>query len=192
MATHTDPDDRLAETEGRPMPGVQLRVVTLDGRDAEPGEEGELRAQAPQLMKGYVDENLEDAALDEHGFFRTGDLGRIDDLGYVTVTGRLKDVIIRKGENISAKEVEDLLFSHPDVADVAVIGLPDAEVGERCCAVLVAKDAANPPSFDALVAHLKAEGLMTQKLPERIEFLPSLPRNPAGKVLKHELRQRYS
>src|SRR6185503_20312463 len=112
------------------MRGVKLRVVTLDGKEAGIGEEGEIRAKAPQMMKGYLDSSLDEAAFDEEGWFRTGDLGRIDAEGMVTITGRLKDIIIRKGENISAKEVEDLLFTHPAVADAAVIGLPDPASGE--------------------------------------------------------------
>lgn len=188
MGTYDDPDNRLAETEGRPMPGVSLRVVTLEGRLAEPGEEGELRAKAPQMMRGYVDPTLSEHAFDDEGWFRTGDLGTLDSDGFVTITGRLKDVIIRKGENISAKEIEDLLFTHPAVADVAVIGLPDLEVGERACAVVASAPGSGPLTFEEMVAFLKDKGLMVQKLPERLELLDALPRNPAGKVQKQDLR----
>jgi acyl-CoA synthetase (AMP-forming)/AMP-acid ligase II len=131
------PDAVLAETEGPAVDGAQLRIVTLDGKDAGIGEEGEIRAKGPQVTAGYLDPALDADAFDEHGWFRTGDLGRVDQAGNLTITGRLKDVIIRKGENISAKEVEDLLFTHPQVADVAVVGLQDAERGERVCAVVV-------------------------------------------------------
>src|SRR5206468_130092 len=117
MSSVHDPDAALDDSEGRAMPGVELRAVTLDGRVAGPGEEGELRAKAPQMMLGYVDTELDGHAFDAEGYFRTGDLGTIDGDGFVRITGRLKDIIIRKGENISAKEVEDLLFTHPDVAD---------------------------------------------------------------------------
>jgi acyl-CoA synthetase (AMP-forming)/AMP-acid ligase II len=192
MGAYDDPDDKLATTEGRAMPGVELISVRLDGERARAGEEGELRARAPQLMKGYLDASLDADAFDSEGFFRTGDLGVIDDDGYVVITGRLKDIIIRKGENISAKEVEDLLFAHPGVADVAVIGLPDAEVGERCCAVVVPHDASSPPTFDEVVRYLRGEGLTTYKLPERLELVEVLPRNPAGKVLKQDLRAAYA
>ena len=113
------------------MPGVELKLVTLDGRVAGVGEEGEVRAKAPQLMVGYLDAALDAEAFDDDGYFRTGDLGRLDERGMLVITGRLKDVIIRKGENVSAKEVEDHLYTHPKVADVAVIGLPDAERGEH-------------------------------------------------------------
>jgi len=188
-----DDDEKLAHTEGRPSPdAVELRVVTFDERIAAAGEEGEIRVQAPQLCKGYVDESLNAAAFDADGYFRTGDLGYLDDDGYVVITGRLKDVIIRKGENISAKEIEDLLYTHPDVEDVAVIGLPDEKTGERCCAVVVPKAGHAPLGFDAMSEHLRAAKLMVQKVPEQLEIVDELPRNPTGKVVKHELRKRFS
>ncbi|MGH2785528.1 MAG: AMP-binding protein, partial [Actinomycetota bacterium] len=137
MASLEDPDEALANTEGSALPGVELRVVTLEGKVGGIGEEGEIRAKAPQMMKGYLDSALDTDAFDDEGWFRTGDLGRLDADGNVTITGRLKDIIIRKGENISAKELEDLLFTHPQVGDVAVVGLPDPESGERACAVVV-------------------------------------------------------
>ncbi len=112
MGHATDDDDLLATTEGRPTPGVELRLVTLDGAIAGPGEEGEVRAKGPQITRGYLDPSLDAGAFDEDGWFRTGDLGRLDGAGNLTITGRLKDVIIRKGENIPAKELEDLLFGH--------------------------------------------------------------------------------
>jgi cyclohexanecarboxylate-CoA ligase len=192
MASPDDPDELLATTEGRPLPGVALRVVTLDGRVAGPGEEGEIRARAPQMMVGYLDASLDAEAFDEEGWFRTGDLGRVDAEGYVTITGRLKDVIIRKGENVSAKEVEDLLFTHPKVGDVAVIGLPDPAVGERVCAVVAPARPDDPLGFDEMVAFLRARGLRMQAIPERLEIVDALPRNPAGKVLKQDLRARYA
>jgi acyl-CoA synthetase (AMP-forming)/AMP-acid ligase II len=192
MASPDDPDEALANTEGRAMPGVSLRVVTLEGKVAGPGEEGEIRAKAPQLMKGYLDSSLDAEAFDDEGYFRTGDLGRIDADGYVTITGRLKDIIIRKGENISAKEIEDLLFRHPKVADAAVVGLPDREAGEIACAVVAAKDAGDPPDLQDVLSFLTAQGLRRQAMPERLEILEALPRNPAGKVMKQDLKKRYS
>ena len=118
--------------------------MKLDGTPAGPGEEGEIRAKGPNLMLGYVDASLDAEAFDEDGYFRSGDLGNLDADGYIAITGRLKDVIIRKGENISAKEVEDLLFTSPQVADAAVIGLPDPRSGERACAVVVADGPGQP------------------------------------------------
>ncbi|MFN2545022.1 MAG: AMP-binding protein [Actinomycetota bacterium] len=192
MAGVDDDDEVLANTEGRPMPGVDLRVVKLEGGVARTGEEGEIRAKAPQLMRGYLDAALDADAFDDDGYFRTGDLGKQDRAGNVTITGRLKDVIIRKGENISAKEVEDLLFEHPSVADVAVIGLPHPELGELACAVVAVGEGADEPSLEELCSFLEGKGLSKRKLPERMEIVDALPRNPAGKVVKNELRDRFA
>ena len=109
-----------------------------------PATEGEIRLKGPQVIRGYLDPSLDADAFDDDGYFRSGDLGIVDEDGYVTITGRLKDVIIRHGENISAKEVEDLLYAHPAVADVAVIGLPDPKTGERACAVVAAEGRPDP------------------------------------------------
>jgi acyl-CoA synthetase (AMP-forming)/AMP-acid ligase II len=191
MSGVDDRDDDLANSEGAPMPGVELRLVTLDGRIAGVGEEGEVRAKAPQRMLGYLDSSLDADAFDEDGFFRTGDLGVLNERNMLTITGRLKDVIIRKGENVSAKEVEDHLYRHPAIGDVAVIGLPDPTSGERVCAVVATKEGAEPIEFDAMVQFLKDEGLMVQKIPEQLELIDVLPRNPAGKVLKRDLQNAY-
>jgi acyl-CoA synthetase (AMP-forming)/AMP-acid ligase II len=187
-----DPDDVLARTEGRPAEGAVLRTVAPDGSVLPPGGEGEVCARGPQLSRGYTDPALSAAAFEADGFFHTGDLGRLDAAGSLAITGRLKDVIIRKGENISAPQVEGLLYAHKKVADVAVIGLPDAERGERCCAVVVPVDPALPPSLRELGEYLRAEGLAIQKIPEQLELVAELPRNPSGKVLKHQLRERYA
>lgn len=192
MNTVRDPDEKLANTEGRPTPGVSVRVVTLDGREAGPGEEGEIRVVGPQLFRGYVDATLNTDAFDEQGYFRTGDLGNVDAEGFVTITGRLKDIIIRKGENISAKEIEDLLYTHPKVRDVAVIGLPDPKSGERVCAVAVVNDPSDPLTFDEMVAFLQEQRLSTRKIPEQLELVEEIPRNPTGKILKHKLKEQYA
>lgn len=193
MAGVDDPDDVLATTEGRPRyPGTELELVTLDGRVAGTGEEGEIRVRGPQVTRGYLDPALDAEAFDEDGWFRTGDLGRRDAGGNLTITGRTKDVIIRKGENIPAKELEDLLAAHPGVADVAVVGLPDEEVGERACAVVVPADGGRPLALDEVVRYLTEQGISTRKLPERLELVDALPRSPAGKVLKSALRDRYA
>src|SRR5438445_7465764 len=137
------------------MRGADRRVVTLEGKVAGIGEEGEIRAKAPQLMRGYLDRALDKDAFDEEGYFRTGDLGTLDADGNVTITGRLKDIIIRKGENISAKEVEDLLFQHPKIADVAVIGLPEPVSGEIACALVALKEGANSLNLREIGEFLK-------------------------------------
>lgn len=191
MNTVRGTDDQLAETEGPPTPGVELRLVKLDGTVAGPGDEGEIRAKGPQVFRGYLDASLDADAFDDDGWIRTGDLGVLRPDGHLRITGRVKDVIIRKGETISAKEVEDLLFTHPAVADVAVVGLPDPLLGERACAVIVVPADAAPPDLPAVFAFLTGAGLTVQKVPEQLELLDVLPRNASGKVLKHELRARY-
>jgi acyl-CoA synthetase (AMP-forming)/AMP-acid ligase II len=192
MAAEADTDDELAASEGKPMPGVELRLVKVDGGVAAQGEEGEVRAKAPQLMKGYLDSSLDADAFDEDGYFRTGDLGRLDERGNLIITGRLKDIIIRKGENVSAKEVEDMMYSHPSIADVGVIGVPDAERGEMVVAVVQLAPDAEPLTLPALTTFLREAGLMVQKLPERLEIVELLPRNPAGKILKQNLKDQFS
>jgi cyclohexanecarboxylate-CoA ligase len=191
MASTTDSDEKLALTEGPATPGVTLKLVTLTGEVAGPGIEGEIRVKGPQVFRGYMDSSLDADAFDEEGYFRTGDLGMVDDDGYVTITGRLKDVIIRHGENISAKEVEDLLYLHPAVADVAVIGLPDARTGERACAVVALKEDAQL-NFVGMQEFLTDQGLRRQAIPEQLELVGAVPRNPSGKVMKHKLREEFA
>lgn len=192
MASVRAGDDALANTEGSPVLDTEIRLVTVDGDMAGPGEEGEIRLKAPMLMRGYVDASKDAEAFDADGYFRTGDLGRFDEHGNVMITGRVKDIIIRNMENISAKEVEDLLFSHPAVADAAVVGLPDDRTGERVCAVVVPQDPAAPPTLEDVLAFTVEAGLAKQKTPEQLEIVDRLPRNPTGKVLKFELRDRFA
>jgi non-ribosomal peptide synthetase component E (peptide arylation enzyme) len=186
-----DPDDILV-TDGYALDDSEIRIVDLDGRACHAGEVGEIRVRGPMIFKGYLDPADDAAAFDDQGFHRTGDLGRLDRRGALTVTGRVKDIIIRKGENISAKEIEDLLFTHHAVSDVAVIALPDRERGELACAVVVVAAGHRAPSLDELGAHCLAAGLTRRKLPERLEVVDVLPRNPTGKVVKYELQARYS
>ncbi|HTU04751.1 MAG TPA: AMP-binding protein [Trebonia sp.] len=174
-----DPPDKVAATAGRPSPGVTVRVV-----------DGELRLKGPQCFDGYVDLGLNAAAFDEQGWLRSGDLGTIDSDGFVTVTGRVKDVVIRNAENVSALEVENTVLDHPDVVEVAVVGLPDQRTGERVCAVVVARLGAKI-TIDALAAHCRAAGLARYKTPEQIETVSELPRNAMGKVLKDQLVARF-
>jgi acyl-CoA synthetase (AMP-forming)/AMP-acid ligase II len=179
--TPTDSDEQLANTDGRPVEGCELRVV-----------DGEVRVRGPMLCHGYTDAALTAQAFDADGFFCTGDLGHLRADGHVVLTGRSKELILRKGENLSPREIEDLLATHPSVAAVAVIGLPDADRGERVCAVVETRPGAEPLSFAAMQLHCRAAGLMTQKIPEQLEILDALPRNATLKILKHELRARFS
>jgi acyl-CoA synthetase (AMP-forming)/AMP-acid ligase II len=184
------PAEVLDHTVGKPVPGVAVRVVDESGRQVAGGVEGELRLKGPPCFLGYVDASLDAQAFDVDGWFRTGDLGRIDDDGNVVVTGRIKDAIIRNAENISALEIEGVLASHPGVADVAVIGVPDERTGERVCAVVV-----TPPgltvTLSSIFEHCRDQGLSKHKAPERLEIVDALPRNVTGKVLKTELRARF-
>jgi acyl-CoA synthetase (AMP-forming)/AMP-acid ligase II len=192
MASVTDPDEVLASTEGRPTRGVELRVVDAAGTVLGPGAEGELRVKGPQVMRGYVDPALDVAAFDADGYLRTGDLGRVDEHGNVVITGRLKDIIIRKGENISARAMEEELLHHPAVADVAVIGVPHPELGEMACAVIVPAADHPVPGLADLLVLLAERGIPPRQWPERLEVVDAFPRNAIGKIVKTELRRRFA
>jgi acyl-CoA synthetase (AMP-forming)/AMP-acid ligase II len=184
-----DSDSVLATTEGRAVAHVDIIAIGADGAPCAQGEVGELHVRGPQLMSGYVDSALDADAFDERGYLRTGDLAYLDEQGNITITGRVKDIIIRNMENVSAKEIEDLLFRHDEVADCAVIGLPDERVGERVCAVIAPRDPADPPTLDDLCAHLRGLGVSQRKFPEQLVVKASIPRNSVGKVLKAALRE---
>ncbi|MCD9624067.1 class I adenylate-forming enzyme family protein [Rhabdothermincola salaria] len=188
QAALDDSDEQLDGTEGRPAPGVQIRAVAIDGHVCATGEEGELRVKGPQVCLGYVDPSLDADAFDAEGWFRTGDLGVIWPTGHVAITGRLKHVIVRNAENISGKEVEDVVLTCPAVADVAVLGVPDERTGERVVAVIVPADDAEAPSVAELGAHCTAQGLARYKTPEQVHVVTSIPRNAMGKVLVQDLR----
>jgi acyl-CoA synthetase (AMP-forming)/AMP-acid ligase II len=192
MGSPHDTDEQLAYTDGKPVLGAEIRIVKDDETVAGPDEEGEVRLRGPVVCIGYTDPEVNQEAFDSEGWFRTGDLGVLRPDGHLRLTGRLKDVIIRKGENISARELEDVLFNHPKVGDVAVIGVPDEERGEMVCAVVETAADAEPISFDEMVAWCRDAGLMMQKIPERLEIVDALPRNETlNKVLKFKLREQF-
>ena len=178
--------------QSRRLDDTEIRIVAPDGTACPAGTVGEIRVRGPMIFLGYVDPADDAEAFDEHGFHRTGDLGRVDARGVLTVTGRLKDIIIRNAENISALEIEDALYSHPGVADVAVVAAPDARTGERACAFVVPAPGTAPPTLQSLAEHCRNLGLAVQKCPEQLELVDVLPRNSYGKVLKQELRTRVS
>ncbi len=187
-----DSDEQLANTDGKPVEGADVRIVTLDGRIADLDEEGEVRVKGPMVFHGYTDSTLDAEAFDEDGYFRTGDLGRLRADGHLNLTGRLKDVIVRKGENISAKEIEDLLYTHPKVIEVAVIGLPDPERGELVCAVVQLAEHAEGLELADVASFCRDAGLMTQKIPEQLELRTDWPRAGTGKIVKKSLRDEYA
>jgi non-ribosomal peptide synthetase component E (peptide arylation enzyme) len=186
-----DTDDQLANSDGKPVRGAEVKIVLADGRVAPRGVDGELRVRGPMVFKGYTDPALNDEAFDDEGYFRTGDLGRLRADGHVVLTGRTKDIIIRKGENISAKEIEDLLYQHPKVANVAVVGLPDRDRGERVCAVVETTAGSEPLTAAEMEQYCRDAGLMVQKIPEQLEVVDQLPRNATMKILKFQLRDRF-
>jgi acyl-CoA synthetase (AMP-forming)/AMP-acid ligase II len=183
-----DPVGQFEGSVGRMAPGAEIKVVDSEGTVVGTGCEGELWVRGPQRLKGYVDSSLDAEVFDADGYFRTGDLGTVDADGFVRITGRLKDVIIRNAENLSALEIESVLVEHPAIADVAVIGLPDVRTGERACAVVVLAPGYETLTIAELAAHCHDRGLARQKVPEQLELVAELPRNPMGKVLKHVLR----
>jgi cyclohexanecarboxylate-CoA ligase len=175
--------DHAADTDGRP--GI-ADIKLVDHNAAFPGT-GEIRVRGPQMLFGYLHSEDERESFDAEGFFRTGDLARWVDGDYLVVTGRAKDIIIRHGENISPKEVEDILIGHPGIAEVAIVGLPDERTGERACAVIV--PAAGPePGVASVRDFLETQGVARFKIPEQVVVWESLPKNDAGKVLKHRVR----
>jgi acyl-CoA synthetase (AMP-forming)/AMP-acid ligase II len=153
--------------------------------------DGEIRALGPQMLVGYLHPEDETDAFDDEGYFRTGDLGRWADDEYLLVTGRAKDLIIRNGENISPKEIEDILIGHAGIAEIAIVGVPDERTGERACAVIVASEQP-APDLAALRELLAGEGVAKFKIPEQVEVWEALPRNDAGKVLKHQIRAKLT
>jgi cyclohexanecarboxylate-CoA ligase len=167
-------------TEGRIIGEARARLTgAVDGL-------GELEVHGPELFVGYLDETENESAFAPDGWFRTGDLARIESDGTIVIAGRLKDLIVRGGENISAKEVEDLLLTHPTIDDVSIVGIPDDVMGERACAVVVSRD--EKLSLADLTAHLDESGIAKQKYPELLFLVAELPRTTSGKVQKFQLR----
>jgi len=183
-----DPLDKQLHTEGRAIAGSEMRFVDDDGHDVPSGADGEICTRGPELFLGYLDPALNAGAFLPGGWYRTGDIGRLDAEGYLLITDRKKDIIIRGGENISSKEVEALLLAHPKIVDAAAVAAPDERMGEvvRACIVLVPGASL---TLDELRDHFAAAGIARQKTPERLSILNELPRNASGKVLKHELRR---
>jgi cyclohexanecarboxylate-CoA ligase len=181
------PLERHADTDGQAIGAAELRVVDEAGDPLPAGVRGHLQVRGPDLCLGYLDPALDERSFTSDGWFRSGDLAVVDEEGSVRIAGRAKDVIVRGGENLSAKEVEDLLFEHPDIEEVAVVGYPDEVLGERACAFVVAR---GPLDLEELVSFLRERRVANQKLPERLEVVEALPKTASGKVQKFRLRER--
>jgi long-chain acyl-CoA synthetase len=186
------PREHLLRSAGRPYPWVEMKIVDpADGEALGPHEVGEVWLRAPNVTPGYYNRPAETAAaLTADGWLRTGDGGYVDEQGYLFLTDRIKDMIVSGGENVYPVEVEEAISQHADVADVAVIGVPDERWGETVKALIVPRRGARPAPAD-IVAFAR-ERLAGYKLPRSVEFVDDLPRNPSGKVLKRELRERYA
>lgn len=182
-----DADERAVNTDGLPLPGVEIKVVDVDGQTLPPGETGQLLLRSCSNFGGYL-KRPQLNSTDAEDWFDTGDQARIDADGYLRITGRSKDVIIRGGENIPVLEVETLLYKHPAVAQAAVVGWADARLGERACAFVVTRPG-QAFSFDDMVAHCKQHQLTTQYIPERLQVLSAMPATPSGKIQKFRLRE---
>ena len=188
--TVDDDPERALTSDGAALPYASVKVVDELGAEVPAGSEGDIAYRGPTHMLGYLERPDETAELfTPDGYSRSGDLGVMDAQGYVRVTGRTKDIVIRGGMNISVREVEDLLAAHPGVRNAAVVGMPDERLGERVCCYLVAADPTSPPTLDGIKAYLQDEGIARQKTPERLEVVTELPTTATGKIQKHLLRQ---
>lgn len=187
---YDDPDDVIFHTVGWPVcPYDEFKVIDSNNSELPPGEEGELVARGPCIFRGYYKAETENqSAFTPDGFFRTGDIAKFDPEGRLIITGRKKDIIIRGGENISAKEVEELISSHPKVVQVAAVGMPDPILGERVCAFIKPKNGQRI-SFEEIISFLKEKKTSVLYLPERIEIIEEIPLTNVGKVDKKRLRE---
>ena len=184
----TDSFEKRSQTDGLITPRNEVRIVDDDENDVPVGQVGEVATLGPRLFMGYVDQTLDQQCLMPGGWYKSGDIGRMDAQGYLTITDRKKDIIIRGGENISSKEVEDLMGSIPGVVESAVTAMPDKEMGERVCAFVVLRPGVTL-TLAEVDAHFRAQGATRQKTPERIVIVEDFPRTPSGKIKKVDLRQ---
>lgn len=184
-----DSADKRIRTDGCPLPGVEIRLVDADDEEVGPGVPGEILSRGPDLFIGYTDPALTAAVMSPDGWYRTGDVGVLDDDGFLTITDRLSDVIIRGGLNISAAEIEEHLAAMPGVAEVAVVASPDERLGERACAVLRTAPGAGPLDVAGVQEYLAGSGLPKQKWPEDVRIVDEFDRTPSGKIKKRTLRE---
>jgi non-ribosomal peptide synthetase component E (peptide arylation enzyme) len=189
MCPVSDDPERSVTSDGRAWPPSRVQVVDGDGKEAPLGTEGDIAYLGPSHMLGYwANQEATEELFTPEGYSRSGDLGVMDGQGYVRVTGRSKDIIIRGGMNISAREVEDYLQANPLVANVAVVAMPDERLGEKCCAFVVPASEGATLDLETITDYLREQGVATQKLPERLEIVDELPTTATGKIQKHLLR----
>jgi cyclohexanecarboxylate-CoA ligase len=187
-----DPPEKVFGTDGRPLPGMELAVVDGDGRPVPPKTEGELLVRGHSQFVGYWKRpEFTREAHTADGWFKTGDRAVLDADGYLAITGRSKDLIIRGGENISVAEVENLLFAHPKIHNVAVVAMPDPRLVERMCAFVIPQPGQRV-ALDELVRYLESRQLARHKLPERLEIVGEFPMTPSGKIQKYKLREQIA
>ncbi|EIL6007956.1 medium-chain fatty-acid--CoA ligase [Escherichia coli] len=185
-----DPLSRFMHTDGYAAAGVEIKVVDDARKTLQPGCEGEEASRGPNVFMGYFDEpELTARALDEEGWYYSGDLCRMDEAGYIKITGRKKDIIVRGGENISSREVEDILLQHPKIHDACVVAMPDERLGERSCAYVVLKAPHHSLSLEEVVAFFSRKRVAKYKYPEHIVVIEKLPRTASGKIQKFLLRK---
>jgi acyl-CoA synthetase len=187
---HEEPAPKRHYTDGHALLGVELRLVDEEEREVGGAERGEILSRGPDCCIGYTDPVLTAAAFDRGGWFATGDVGTLDEDGYVTIVDRKKDIIIRGGENISALEVEETLLRIPGVAEAAVVAAPDDRLGEHVCAFVRPVQGSAPIDLATVRAHLQSAGLARQKWPEELRVVTEFPRTPSGKVKKFVFRDR--
>jgi len=190
VATTARPGDpeHLMATDGAPLPGVEVQILDPTGCPVPSGVDGEIVTRGPHVFLGYLGDPTLTTGSFTGQWYHYGDIGRFDADGRLHVTGRIKDIVIRGGENISVREVEDLLSEHPLIGQVAVVGYPDPRLGERCCAV-VRPPGREAPTLADLVEYLRARGLPTFKSPERLEIVGEMPMTVTGKIRKSRLRE---
>jgi len=188
LATGDDFEKR-AFTDGKLTPRNEVMIVDEDGRETPPGQPGEVCTRGPRLFVGYVNSELDRHCFLPGGWYRTGDIGTFDADGYLTITDRMKDIIIRGGENISAKEIEDHLASMPGVKESAAVAMPDEVMGERVCAFVLTSPGVDV-TLGSVTAYFRSKGIVRLKTPERVIVVEEFPRTPTGKIRKNELRDR--
>jgi 3-phosphoshikimate 1-carboxyvinyltransferase len=191
LASPTDRPENAWGSDGRPLAGIRIRIVDDEGAEVPTGAEGNYELSSPTIFDGYLERpDLTADVFTADGWYRTGDLARLDEAGFLHITGRVKDVINRGGEKVPVVEVENLLYQHPLVAEIAVVAMPDERLGERACAFVVRARTDESLSFEDMQSYLERAGLSKYYWPERLEFIDELPRNTIGKVQKNVLREK--